>query len=197
MNNEAGGIEVTPEISVVDLTEVKQERSLMPVTKGLKVKIAKAGTVNNANPEKGKEADTRGLNLELRVVDGVEYTDPETGVSTMKFVNKPLFVSKPLDLCYWADMNAVAESGKNKGKVRTEIEWWKKNQQYVGFKAFCEALGLPLKGLVVNDAFLQSLEGREVLVDVLHEAETAADATGTYVATGTFREKIANWKKVS
>lgn len=197
MISEDGGIEVTQEVEVQDLTDVKQERSILPVTKALKVRIAKAGTVSNANPEKGKVADTKGLELELRVVDGIEQEDKESGEITMKFVNKPLFVSRALELCYWADMNAVAESGKNKGKVRTEIPWWSKKQQYVGFKAFCEALGLPLKGLKVNDAFLAELVGKELLVDVQHEAQTAANAEGAYVSTGEFRERLTNWKKAA
>ena len=200
MNEETqvgSGFNVNEEVEVMDLTDVKQERSLMPVTKGLKVRIAKASVVTNENAEKGKVADTKGLGLELRVVDGIEFQDPESGEITFKFKNKPLFVSRALELCYWADMNAVAASGKNAGKVRSEIDWWKKNQQYVGFKMFCEALGLPLKGLKVNDALLQELVGKELLVDVQHEKEQAADASGSYVETGSFRERLTNWKKVS
>lgn len=198
-NEEEVPFGVTEEVEVQDLTDVKAERSVMPVSRAVKVRIAEAAVISNENKETGKPADTKGLKLELRVSEGVAVTDPATGETEYKYKNKPLFVSKALDLCYWADMTAVAKSGKNAGKVRSDVDWWKKNQQYVGFKAFCEALGISLKGIKINDAFLSELKGRELLVDIQHEKEQVEDPAnpGTYVDSGSLRERLTNWKKIS
>lgn len=174
--------EVQDEFEVQDLTDVKQERNLMPVAKGLKVRIDKAATQMN------KAKDIYSLKLELRVVDGIEQVNPETGETKMAYVNKPLFTGM-MDLVYGAkDASTRDKAGKS---------WWKNGQHLVEFKNFCNALEIPLKGVKINDQFLADLIGRELLVDVTHEAETALDANGNNVKTGDFREKLKNFKKVS
>lgn len=173
--------DVTKEYDVQDLTDVKADKSLFPATKGLKVRIQTAG------PQTNKDKDIYSIKLELRVVDGIEQTNPETGETKMAYVNKPLFTGL-LDLVYGADMSV---------KDRANNKWWKNNQHLVEFKNFCKALDLPLAGLKINDDFYGDLIGKEILVDVTHEAETANDSEGKKVKTGEFREKLRNWKKVS
>ena len=169
--------DVMDNYDVADLTDVKQEQTLLPVTKGLKVRIAKATTQMN------KAKDIYSLKLELRIVDGI--ANPETGMS--QYVNKPLFTGI-MDLEYGAkDSQTRDKEGKH---------WWKTNQHLVEFKNFCKALDITLSGIKVNDEFIANLIGKEVLVDVVHEAQTSVDqSTGDKVKTGEFREKLKGWRK--
>jgi hypothetical protein len=170
--------EVTNPTTVEDLTDVREQKYLLPVTTGLKVRVNKAAVQEN------KTKDLKGLKLELRLVDGIEVTDQETGASEIKFVNKPIFTGI-MDLCFYAD--PATRGG----------DWFKTKQHLVEFKKFISALGYDLKGIVVDDTWLQNLVGREVLVDVLHEEETSVDAqSGERKKLGTFREKLKNWKPV-
>ena|SRR3990167_6677469 len=169
--------DVTEEYSVGDLTDVKEERQLVPVTKKVKVRVSKAGIQEN------KDKDLKGLKLEVRIVDGIETTDKESGETKMAFVNKPLFTGI-MDLCFYADLETRFS------------DWFKKKQHLVGFKQFCEAIGADLKAVVINDEFFSNLIGKEVLVDIQHEEETALDESGNRQKLGTFRERLRNWKKV-
>lgn len=174
--------EVMDNYEVQDLTDVKAEKNLMPVTKNLKVRIDKASTQMN------KAKDIYSLKLELRVVDGIEQTNPETGETKVAYINKPLFTGI-MDLVYGAkDSSTRDKAGKH---------WWKNGQHLVEFKNFCKALDISLTGIKINDEFLSNLIGKEVLIDIVHEAETANDAEGNRVVTGDFREKIKNFKKVA
>jgi hypothetical protein len=165
---------VTDPYDVQDLTDVKQDKNLLPVTKGLKVLISKAA------PQANKDKDIYSLKLELRIVDGIQNAD---GVA--QYINKPMFTGI-MDLVYGADTTV---------KGRSESNWWKNKQHLVEFKNFCKALDISLSGIKINDDFFTELIGKELLVDVTHEAETATDATGNRVKTGEFREKLKNWKK--
>lgn len=192
-----GGFQVTDEQEVADLTETKEQRSIMPVVKALKVRIAKGEVASNANPKEGKVADIKGLKLEVRVVEGVETHDQETGEVSFKYVNKPLFTGL-MDLVFWADLEVVGTKGKNAGKARKDVDWWKNDQHRVEFKKFLTALDLPLKGLKINDEFFANLSGREVLVDIQHEKEQVLNPeTGAYVDTGRLSERLKNWKKAA
>lgn len=172
--------EVTNEVDVVDLTDVKQDKDLFPVTSGLKVRI------NKASAQANKDKDIFSLKLDLRPVDGIQVTDPESGETTAKFVNKPIFTSI-MDLVYSADLTV---------KGRESNKWWKNNQHLVEFKNFCQALDLPLKGLKINDSFFADLLGRELLVSIKHEADSKKDEQGKKVLLGTFSQKLYGWKKV-
>lgn len=174
MSNMNEGFEVVDQFDVQDLTDVKQEQNLFPATKDLKVRIAKASLQQNKNK------NIYALKLELRTVDGIAG---EGG--TMTRVNAPLFTSL-MDLVYGADLNVDGRAEKN---------WWKNKQHLVEFKNLMNALGVPLSGIKVNDEFLASLVGQEVLVTVRHEAEKVDDGSGKKVATGEFSQRLSNWKK--
>lgn len=166
--------EVTREFDVQDLTDVKADKNLFPVAKDLLVRIAKAGTQQNKNK------NIYALKLELRTVNEFPLADGK-----VINPNYPIFNSL-MDLVYGADMNVDG---------RSENKWWKKSQHLVEFKNFCKALDIPLVGIKVNDEFLSSLIGREVLVSVAHEAEKVTNEQGEKVATGEFSQKLRNWKK--
>ena len=188
MENE--GFQVTEEIDVQDLSDVKEQQMLTPVSKGLKVRISKASLATNAKAETGKQADIKALKLELRIVDGIPVLDKESGETVMKYVNKPLFTGI-MDLIVWADL----EITNDKGVVRKNGDWWKNKQHLVGIRNFCQALELPLSALKVNDSFFSELIGKELLVDIVHEKETVIGPDGKRQPTGTLREKLKNWKK--
>ena len=168
--------DVTDRYEVQDLTNIKQESTLMPVTKGLKVRISKASTQEN------KDKDIYSLKLELRVVDGILNNE---GIA--QYINKPLFTGI-MDLVYGAKLDV---------KDRANNKWWKNNQHLVEFKNFCNALDIPLSGIKIDDEFIANLINKEFLVDVLHEAQTLPDADGNRVKTGEFREKLKNFKKAA
>lgn len=172
MTNE--GFEVVDQFEVQDLTDVKAEKNLFPVAKDLKVRIAKAALQTN------KDKDIYALKLELRTVDGIQGED-----GAMARVNNPIFNSL-MDLVYGADTSI---------KGRDTNKWWKNRQHLVEFKNFVQALGMPLSGIKVNDEFLASIVGQEVLVTVAHEAETTTDDKGNKVKTGDFQQKLKGWKK--
>lgn len=165
--------DVTDEINVGDLSEIKEDRQLVPVTKALKVRISKASVMEN------KDKDLKGLKLEIRIVDGIQDAN---GVA--KFVNKPLFTGI-MDLCFYADPETRNST------------WFQNKQHMIEFKKFCTAIGVDIKDVRINDAFLSDLIGKEVLVDIQHEEDTAPDETGTRQKLGTFRERLRNWKKVA
>jgi hypothetical protein len=173
--------DITDEVEVADLTDVKQDRNLFPVCKGLKVRINKAAAQQN------KDKDISSLKLDVRPVDGIEVTDPESGETLQKYVNAPIFTSI-MDLVYAADMSV---------KGRADSKWWKANQHLVEFKNLCVALDIPLKGIKVNDEWLANLIGKEILVSVKHEKDTQKDEHGKKVDLGTFSQRLYGWRKVS
>lgn len=167
---------------VGDLTEVKEIRQIMPVCQNLKVRI------NKASVQQNKDKDIKSLKLDLRVVDGLEVTNPTTGETSLQYINKPIFTGI-MDLVYSADTSVKGRSEKN---------WWKNKQHLVGLKKFLTALDIPINDFRVNDALFETLIGKELLIDLKHEEEISIDSqTGDKVKLGTYREKIANWKRVA
>lgn len=186
MSEENVPFEVTEQIEVGDLSDVKEQRQLTPVASKVKVRIAKASV------QETKDKDIKSLKLELRIVDGIEAPVRDelgnpTGETKMAYQNKPLFTGI-MDLVVWADVSVKGRSEKN---------WWKTKQYLVGFKGFLIAVGSDLKSVKVNDEFLSALIGAEVLVDIQHEEETAKDEHGETVKLGTYRERLKNFRKVA
>lgn len=177
MSYEDTSFEVNDGYEVADLTDVKADKNLFPVTKDLHVRIAKAATQKNNNK------NIYALKLELRTMN-------ETVISDEKVIKAdyPIF-NGLMDLVYGADLTVDG---------RSENKWWKNNQHLVEFKNFCKALDIPMNGIKINEEFLSNLIGREVLVSVVHEAEKAVNPeTGKKEPTGEFSQKLKNWKKVA
>lgn len=182
MMDEQVGFNVTEEVEVGDLSDVKETRALTPQAQNVKVRIAKAST------QETKDKDIKSLKLELRIVDGIPVHNEETGEAELKYINKPVFTGL-IDLIYWADTTVKGRSGKN---------WWKNKQHLVGLKKFCQALVIDLAMVKINDDFLETLLERELLIDIGHEEETQLNPeTGDRVKLGTFRERIKSFKKLS
>ena len=175
MSEDQVGFEVTEEVVVGDLTAVQQ--AITPTAQNIRVKIAKASV------DVSKDKDLKTLKLELRVVEGIPVLNSQTGEMELKFQNKPLFPGF-MELCIWA--NSVTKNS----------QWYKNQQHLLGFKQFCQALSIDLKDVKINDEFLASLVGRELLVSIRHEEETAVNSeTGKREKTGSLRERIGQFKK--
>lgn len=167
--------DVTDEVIVGDLTAVQQ--AITPVAQNVRVRIVKA----SLEPSKDKALKT--IKTELKVVEGIPVLNQQTGETELKFQNKSLFPGF-MELCVWANP-AIKNS-----------TWYKNQQHLLGFKQFCQALSLDIKAVKINDEFLGSLIGRELLVSIRHEQETAVNPeTGKREATGTMRERIGSFKK--
>jgi len=169
-------LEVTEEVVLGDLTDVKEQKQIVPASSGVLMRIAKAGTMASKN------GDIKSLKLELRIVDGISVIDQATGTEEVKYKNKPMFTSM-MDLPYWCD-TAVKTS-----------KWWQTKQYLINFKKLCIALDIDIKAVTVNDSFLECLIDREVVVDIRHEENQVKSPEGEYVADGTFREKLVNFRK--
>lgn len=180
MSEDEAPFQVGEEIVVGDLTEVKELRQIMPPCQNVKVRISKCGI------QQSKDKDITALKLELRIVDGIEITNPETGETKLAYINKPMFTGL-MDVIVSADL-AV--------KGRMEKAWWRNRQYLVGLKKFCQAVGLDTTNLKVNDALFETLVGKELLIDIKHEEETSMDpSSGERVKLGTYRERVANFKR--
>lgn len=175
MSEDQVGFDVVDEISVGDLTEVRQE--MLPIAQNVKVRIAKASV------DTSKDKQLKSLKVQFSIVDGIEVNG-ET-----KFVNKPVFTGF-MDLCVWAS-------------PLKDSNWYKTKQYLLGFKQFCQALGIDITNVKINDEFCASLIGQEVLINIIHEEETVVDVNDLDAngkpkrkKTGALRERIKSFKKV-
>lgn len=174
--------EVTEETVLTDLDAVQEQKQILPVAQGVRVKIEKP-VVRKQLKDGAKEAPQEGpenpvaykyLNFNLRLVDGIADGDK------VLYKNKVLFPNK-MDFIFW-----------HNPEVKT-TDWWKNKQYIFGFKALCKALGIDLKTVKINDEFLESLKDREILIDITHEEEQQNLGSG-WVGKGTFKERIKNIK---
>lgn len=83
-----------------------------------------------------------------------------------------------------------------RNKETKTSEWWVKQAPFQ-YKQFLLALGLSVKPTpTINDEFLESLKGREIVADIqLVPIEVKDEATGKYVKTDDRENVLANWKK--
>jgi len=118
-------------VDVGDLSSVREERSVIPATKGVKVKIATAE--NQINP-----ANTyRQFSLRLNLVDGIG----EEG----KWKGKPLFTH----VCYYADPTIYCSIEKTKerhpnwedSRVEKSVTFFNKRGHLLQLKYLLKAIG--------------------------------------------------------
>lgn len=180
MSEEKVGFEVMDPIEVGDLSVVREQKFLVPAAQNVRFKIGKASIGEN------KSKDLKFLKLELRIVDGIPVNNQETGQVELKYQNKPMFTGV-MDLVLWADMSVKNRADKN---------WWQTKQHQVELVRFLNAIGADIKNVTVSDDALQAWVGAEVMADVVHEAVQTLDATtGEYKDSGTFRERVRNFRK--
>lgn len=164
--------DVTEEVEVGDLTAVQEE--ILPKANGVKVQIVKA----SVKPSKDKLL--KSLNVMVRFIEGIV----SNGELKYESGKKTGFTSF-MDLVIWAS----PEKSENS-------DWYKNGQHLLGFKQFLQAIGEPVSPAPkINDAWLESIKGRECLVNIVHEEESSV-INGERVKTGAFSAKFKNWKKV-
>jgi hypothetical protein len=97
--------------------------------------------------------------------------------------------------------------GKYKGKnffvdlitwVNTEVltsDWWQKQSRFP-YKQFLKAIDFdPATPPKVTDEFLTGLAGKEFIADIRKAPVRMKNEDGKYVATGEFKNELANFKK--
>lgn len=158
---------VTEEYQLGNLTEVKEDRVVLPVQSAARFRI------QNAAARTSKDGSIKSISLELRLVDGIDV-----GGET-KYQNKPMFV----DVIYWVDTN-----------VRSSKWWTSPNKPYLlPLKQLLTALEYPLDAPPkLNDQFYSEIKGREVRADITVDPVQVKDpVTMKYVdVPGEFTNKI-------
>ena len=160
----------------IDVQDVKEQRSVLPARKDVKLRIKKAELRERrvqSEEKGGTGADnpvvTRSLNLSLSLVDG--YEDG-------KYKGFPLFQ----DVMYWADLNV------KKG------DWYGNKQHLVQLRFLLSALGLPMK-TTIGDQFIQEITGRELLGSIrTRKVQVFDPSTGKYVDTDDLRNEVGGYK---
>jgi hypothetical protein len=164
----------TDEEVAVDLSKVSS--SILPVCQNV------LGEIRKASRDIRKDGATKGLKLELRIVDGIPTPDSDGNVQ-YKYRGKVVFPASK-DLLYWADSTKLTK------------DYYKEDFKR-GFNFLVNALGLATKEkkIVVNDEFLSNLVGRKVLFSIKHVPNQTQNEAGEWVDDGTMKERIYGWKR--
>jgi hypothetical protein len=164
----------TDEEVAVDLSKVSS--SILPVCQNV------LGEIRKASRDIRKDGATKGLKLELRIVDGIPTPDSEGNVQ-YKYRGKVVFPNSR-DLLYWADTKVLTKD-------------YYKGDHLKGFSFFLNALGIDTRKapVKVNDEFLSSLIGRKVLFSIKHVPNQTQNEAGEWVDDGTMKERVYGWKK--
>ena len=173
--------EVGEQFALGDLSEVKEDRTVLPVSSNVLLRISRASSRLNA------KSGITSLNLQVNLVEGVDVPEKDqvgnlTGNLTKKYANKVEFVELP----YKVDP-----------ALRTEPRWVSKNRPYlIPLKQFVLALGYDLKNApTIGDAFCQELTGREFRADIIHrEVRRKNPVSGEYEGTGEYRHQFQGFR---
>jgi hypothetical protein len=161
------GFDVVEEVVVEDLTNVKKIKTLVPPTKNVKLRI-KSASVDSFN-----EGKYRNIKLELVIVDGIQVGDK------LLFKGKPMFQS----VTFYADPNTYTK------------EYFQTKQHLVQLKMLGNALGEDLKGIRINDAFLSSLTGKEVLATIKQAKKKDWTNKNGELVVGEMENQVVDFKK--
>lgn len=157
--------DVTEELVVGDLSDVKEEKDLVPPTQDVDFIIRKASV-------KANEDNTfRQIGLQLSIERGITVGDE------IKFKNKILFA----DICYYADANKYTK------------DYFKKRQHLVALKQLCSALGEDLTSVRITDGFLSSLSGKRVRANIVQRMNKYTSRDGTLVQN--MINEVKNFKR--
>lgn len=133
-----GGVE---EVDIGDLSQVREERQVIPATRRVRVKIIK--TENRFNADN----TYRWINLSLRLMRGIEVENENETIT--KFKGAVVFGR----VCYYAD------------PISYDDDFFKKKQHLVQLKYLINATGLTTTK--IDGHFIELLiESPEILVDI-------------------------------
>ena len=150
---EEAGFDVTEPVEV-DLTDVREERVLLPPTSNVKLRIRKVTIVAN------KDNTYRQLNPSFQVEEGILVGGEIKYKGTVVFER----------ICYYADPEAYTK------------EWFKKRQHLVALQQLLKAVGMDMK-TTINDELLSSLESQVVLATIGQKPNNFTAKDGTEVKT--------------
>lgn len=175
------GFGVTEEFELGDLTEVKEDRIVLPVTSGVLFRIQKATSRTS------KDGSIKSVSAEMRLVEGIDVPVKDaqgnfTGSVEKKYQNKPMFV----DLQYWVDT-----------AIRDSQRYTSKNKPYlVPLKQFLAALGYDLTSPPkLNDEFYAAIAGRELRGDIqLREVRLKNPVSQEWEGTGEYVNEIKKFR---
>jgi len=140
---ERAGFNVMDEVEIGDLSDVREEKGVLPPAKAVKLAIRKA---TNQQNDKGT---FRQLNMSMELVDGIEVS------GEVKFKGKVIWARIP----YYAD------------SIAYNSDYFKKKQHLVEFKKLALALGKDITAIKVNDDFLAELTGKVITADIWQKTE--------------------------
>lgn len=132
------------DVEIGDLTDVKEEKSLIPPTSGVKLVIKSA---KNRSNESGS---WRSVALQLKIVDGID----EEG----KYRNMSFFTDVP----YYAD----------KGTYDFNKPFFAKKQYLVQLRHLLSACGFDIATTKVTEGLMADLTVKEVVANIIIEKGT-------------------------
>lgn len=137
MGYENEGFDVVEEVEIEDLTNIKEEKQLVPPAKKVKLLVKKAESKSS------KDGAYAWINMQLQIVDGID----ELGA----YKGKVVFGK----VCYYADMAKYGEK-----------DYFKKKQHLIGLKQLLTALGSDLSKAKIGDKFFSEITNQVVLGDI-------------------------------
>jgi len=157
--------DVMEEVEIGDLSNVKEEKDLLPPTQDVVFVIKRAKIKAN------DDNTYRQIGLQLNIENGIQVGDE------LKWKNKPMFQ----DVCYYADANKYTK------------DFFKKRQHLVALTQLCSALGEDLKNVRLTDGFLMSLGGKRIKGTITQRMNSFTTKDGTQV--NEMKNEIKNFKK--
>lgn len=148
------GFEVVEPMEL-DLSDVKEERVLLPPTNNVRLRIRKVTNTGN------QDNTYRQLNVSFQVEDGIQVGE-ET-----KFKGSVLFER----VCYYADPMVYTK------------DFFKRKQHLVQLQQLMKAMGEDISKLKISDDFLASLTDKVVIGDIRQRANNFIAKDGTEVST--------------
>lgn len=152
------GFQVVDEVEVEDLTNVKDERPLLPTTTNVKLEI------KALKPGASEDNKYRWITPRFALVDGLGADG--------KYKNMNVFGE---NICYFADsVKYIEESTKPKSK-----EFFVKKGHLIALKFLLLACNKPVVGTKINDELLNELVGTQLIATIkqYQNSFTAKDGT--------------------
>lgn len=187
--------EVLDNVEIGDLTEVKEQRFVLPAASGVKM------TVDSVKFAKSKDESRVEALVQFRLIDGLPEKDVESGEETMKYAGSrvPQF---PVRLWINVTQEKLDEVANNPEKKEKAKKWWATRQWAVQWKYLLVACGVDPSleefrgedGKVKSDELIAELVGKEIRGNILQAAEQAK-VDGDWKDTGTFRNDVRNFKQ--
>ena len=166
---EKAGIEIIKPVDIGDLDDVVEQKTLIPPTRGVKLRIKKV------KPVESKDQKWLGMNVALVLEDGVvieEGGEPKyKGMAVYQTVT------------YYADPEKYTKN------------YFKTKQHLVDLKNLMKATTLS-DPTTINDKTFEELVGQVVIGNIVQVAETRKNEDGDKEKTGVMINEVKNIKPV-